>query len=373
MMLNELYDKIKEQSRFDDIFKPVSKKEIKKRLRSRLEHSKFEYLFAADVKGKVSCRGYLVDMTADVLANAFMDIVNSSSGPIEPGLTMGDEDKADLKITIPKITKKGSNFVEGYFSGKLVFLNFEGPIEGQTDEQFAIDLLNCRLEWSNQNADPEEYRDSGGFFGVIGIMKVSDVKVSNVIKMSKEEEEEEEPEERTINRALERGKCTLNPDGTYSCEGDVDLHGMNLTKIPVRFKEVKGNFDCSYNRLETLEGCPRIVEGYFHCGNDNLETLKGAPKRVGGNFSCVANNLETLEGSPEEVGESVFCSYNNLETLEGCPKKVGKSIYCFDNKLTTLRGVPEKLRGSIFFEGNPIAEELGIDRIKGSELHKYVK
>jgi len=34
-MLNELYNKIKEQSRFDDVFKPLPKEEVEKRRKER--------------------------------------------------------------------------------------------------------------------------------------------------------------------------------------------------------------------------------------------------------------------------------------------------------------------------------------------------
>ena len=60
--------------------------------------------------------------------------------------------------------------------------------------------------------------------------------------------------------------CTLNSDGTYSTEGDVDLSDLGLTILPVKFKVVKGTFDCSDNKLTSLEGAPREVGGYFWCG-----------------------------------------------------------------------------------------------------------
>jgi len=174
---------------------------------------------------------------------------------------------------------------------------------------------------------------------------------SDVFKpISKEEREKRDREK--IEDKLKEGQCTLNPDGSYSCEGDVNLCDMGLTKIPVRFKEVGGDFYCYYNKLKTLEGAPESVGGNFSCGYNNLNTLDGAPEKVGGYFSCRDNKLNTLEGAPEKVGGNFYCDNNNLNTLEGAPKKVG---------------------GDFYFSGNPIAFELGIYMISGSELQKYVK
>ena len=89
--------------------------------------------------------------------------------------------------------------------------------------------------------------------------------------------------------------CTLNSDGTYSSEGSVDLSGLNLTKLPVKFKEVKGDFDCN---------------------NNKLTSLKGAPVEVGRGFGCGHNNLTSLEGCPKEVGENFYCSYNPVSVDE---------------------------------------------------------
>ena len=110
---------------------------------------------------------------------------------------------------------------------------------------------------------------------------------SDVFKPISREEMKKRDREK-IEDKLKEGKCTLNTDGSYSCEGNVDISDMGLTKIPVRFKEVKGGF------------------------------------------------------------------------------------YCSNNKLTTLEGAPESVGGDFYFTGNPIAKELGMNRIRGSELHKYI-
>jgi hypothetical protein len=78
---------------------------------------------------------------------------------------------------------------------------------------------------------------------------------------------------------------TINPDGTIDVSGDVKLYGKlgNMEKLPVKFGKVFGSFDCSYNKLTTLEGCPTYVGGYFNCHSNKLSTLEGCPNYVGDN------------------------------------------------------------------------------------------
>jgi len=93
---------------------------------------------------------------------------------------------------------------------------------------------------------------------------------------------------------------------TVKVKGNVDLSGLDLTKIPINFTEVGGDFYCSYNKLTSL---------------------KGAPKKVGGDFICSYNKLTSLEGAPEEVGESFYCSHNPLKSTKGKPESIGGEIY----------------------------------------------
>ena len=110
--------------------------------------------------------------------------------------------------------------------------------------------------------------------------------------------------------------CTLNSDGTYSCEGNVDLSGLGLIVLSVKFKEVKGYFDCSNNYLTSLEGGPKEVGKCFWCNNNNLTALKGAPRKVGQDFNCMYNKLTSLEGAPEKVGREFSCSDNPISAYE---------------------------------------------------------
>ena len=94
---------------------------------------------------------------------------------------------------------------------------------------------------------------------------------------------------------------------TVKVTGDVDLLGLGLTKIPINFTEVDGDFYCSWNQLSDLVG---------------------APVKVGRNFDCSYNKLTSLEGGPIEVVYDFDCSRNPLISLKGAPKEIGGCFWC---------------------------------------------
>jgi hypothetical protein len=49
---------------------------------------------------------------------------------------------------------------------------------------------------------------------------------------------------------------------------------------------VGGNFDCSRNRLTSLQGAPQSVRGNFNCSSNQLTSVVGAPQKIGTNFIC---------------------------------------------------------------------------------------
>ena len=87
---------------------------------------------------------------------------------------------------------------------------------------------------------------------------------------------------------------TIN-NGVVDVDGDVDLSYKGLTNLPLKFGVVTRYFDCSSNKLISLEGSPREVGGIFNCNNNLLKTLEFAPKYVGGDFNCGSNPL------PDEI------------------------------------------------------------------------
>jgi len=136
---------------------------------------------------------------------------------------------------------------------------------------------------------------------------------------------------------------TINSDGTVDVDGYVYLFREGFTKLPLKFGKVTTYFNCSFNKLTTLEGGPQSVSNNFYCNNNILTTLEGGPKSVHGDF---------------------YCGVNQLSTLEGGPQSVGGAFHCYNNKLKDLYGFPEFFDGSIYYKGNPVEEILNLFNTK---------
>ena len=116
------------------------------------------------------------------------------------------------------------------------------------------------------------------------------------------------------------------PDG-FVIDGDLDISGKELTELPdLSGVVIKGNFDCSKNKLTSLEGCPQEIGGNFNCSKNKFTSLMGAPEAIGGDFDCTGNNLFTLAYSPQEVGGDFICAYNPLISFKGAPDHPGGSF-----------------------------------------------
>ncbi|WP_320034439.1 hypothetical protein [Halarcobacter sp.] len=117
-------------------------------------------------------------------------------------------------------------------------------------------------------------------------------------------------------------------DNSVKVQGDVSFSKKleNLSKLPLRFHEVTGDFDISDNVLTTLEGSPKRVGGSFLAYKNELTSLKGGPIEVGKNFIILRNNITSLEYSPVKVKEDYICSHNPLKSLVGVVD-VGGNIF----------------------------------------------
>ena len=62
---------------------------------------------------------------------------------------------------------------------------------------------------------------------------------------------------------------TIN-NGLVDVDASVNLSSRKLTKLPLQFGKVTGNFFCNDNQLTTLEGGPKEVGGDFYCVNNPL-------------------------------------------------------------------------------------------------------
>lgn len=134
---------------------------------------------------------------------------------------------------------------------------------------------------------------------------------------------------------------TQNGDGSVDCVGNINFRGRNLGMIPIKFRIVKGDFNCSFNNLMSLENAPSVVTGDFNCSHNHLIDLKDAPKKVSGVMDCQNNEITSLKGCPSKV-KSFNCSNNKLTSLKWCPNGNDKIVDfdCSYNQITNLKDCP---------------------------------
>jgi hypothetical protein len=178
------------------------------------------------------------------------------------------------------------------------------------------------------------------------------------------------------------GTYEKDKDGYYIVKGNVKITDKKLKNLKqFKIKEVIGNFNCSGNELESLEGSPEIVKGDFSCILNKLKTLKGAPKQIGdknfpnigGSFYCTNNQLESLEYLPELIGNycNLECSDNKLTSLKGVQKIITGSFWINNNKLKDFKDGPEKALRGYHVRNNPLESLDGLAKFIGGTLYLY--
>jgi len=145
----------------------------------------------------------------------------------------------------------------------------------------------------------------------------------------------------------------INNDLTIDVEHNVNLSSKELAEIPVQFRKVKGYFDCSDNKLVSLEGSPKKAGMGFFCHKNKLISLKYCTQDTNYYFVCFDNYLSSLEFSPKMIRGNFDCSDNKLTSLEHCPKIISGNFDCSDNQITSLKYYP-KVRKRFYCTGNLI-------------------
>jgi hypothetical protein len=84
-----------------------------------------------------------------------------------------------------------------------------------------------------------------------------------------------------------------------------------LTKIPIKFNIVKGDFNISNNSLISLENCPKIVERNFICSQNKLESIDFFPDKVGKIERHPTYHTESMTGG------GIYFNNNNIYNLYG--------------------------------------------------------
>jgi len=164
-MLTGLYNKIREQNDFDDIFKPVSKEELLKRRKEKLERSDYKYAYAGNVKGTVVHTGpdrvTAIGLERRLVAGMYLIF-----------------DEIDLNIDIPRDSlvyrfHQGYTYcytIEGRFLGTFSFFSRE-----KLDETDIARMMETTLENFN---DP-------WFGSSMGRLSIKDVNITDLEVISR--------------------------------------------------------------------------------------------------------------------------------------------------------------------------------------------
>ena len=112
----------------------------------------------------------------------------------------------------------------------------------------------------------------------------------------------------------------INSDGSIDVKGNINLNRRGLSKLPLKFNRISGDFSCGGNKLTTLEGCPKFVGGDFYCEYNQFTTLENCPEYVGGYFACRVNQLKDFRGFPEFYDGRVYFYENPVnEVIKNIP------------------------------------------------------
>lgn len=171
--------------------------------------------------------------------------------------------------------------------------------------------------------------------------------------------------------------AVANSDGINITQGDMngdlDIGGNDLERLPFLLGEVTGDFKMDNNRITQLTGAPHWVGGSFYCRANQLQTLAGCPKLVGANFCCDDNQLTSLMHLPGNIPGMLSCADNQIASLGNISIRVGDTLNPSNNPLISLRSVHERLVscGRLLVNNCPI-QEGGVSLIKVSNLYEVV-
>lgn len=162
---------------------------------------------------------------------------------------------------------------------------------------------------------------------------------------------------------------TIDPaTGVVDVDGNVIMDIDHVTKLPVKFGTVTGNFDIGGSNINTLEGCPHTVGKSFNCSHTDITSFDHAPQQVGRGFIAgQLDKLTTLRGLPRIVpGVLDLSGRTKIQNLEGISEKIG-SLILPEGKFSchNIHKMVKYIRSHLVFQDLTSTHWLGILFIDG--------
>lgn len=138
-------------------------------------------------------------------------------------------------------------------------------------------------------------------------------------------------------------------------KGNCDITGGNLSTLTSTPNVVDGYFNVSGNNLTSLAYFPREVGGGIYINNNQIKKFtdtKGNsyfPDHLKGDFNCSSNKLGSLKGGPSIVDGRYDCSGNKLKNLDYAPTTHPRIFNCSGNPIEDFSSTPN---GSLVYS-NP--------------------
>jgi len=140
------------------------------------------------------------------------------------------------------------------------------------------------------------------------------------------------------------GDVDVLDDDSIDVNSSVSLYNYSLSELPLKFNMIYGDFNCSNNKLTTLDKFPKYIQGNLNCSFNSISSLSGMPL-VEGSIDFSNNNITSLRGCPEIVKGYLDISSNNLRSLKGCSKVIEGNFLCsYNKKLKNLKYLPEQMK-----------------------------
>jgi hypothetical protein len=130
----------------------------------------------------------------------------------------------------------------------------------------------------------------------------------------------------------------VNDDGSVDVTGKVVIPSV-VNRLPVRFRNVFGDFSWKHSRADSLFGSPTYVDGNYTVQSACLRSMEHAPSVVVGSVNC-SGNFDSLQYCPTRVGgNAVIESYGSVDDVDCVPEYVGQSLVILTPNRLSLRNI----------------------------------